>query len=41
MALFFCQAEGKTQGASASRTVPPRPGKLEGVSQVELAVQGN
>ena len=22
MALFFCQAEGKTQQASASRTVP-------------------
>ena len=25
MALFFCQAEGKTQQASASRTVLPQP----------------
>ena len=25
MAVFFCQAEGKTQQASASRTVPPPP----------------
>ena len=25
MALFFCQAEGKTHQASTSRTVPPHP----------------
>ena len=25
MALFFCQAEGKTQQASASRTLSPSP----------------
>ena len=26
MALFFCQAEGKTQQARASRTAPPSSG---------------
>ena len=39
MALFLCQAEGKTQQASTSRTVPLTHGESE-ILYAGLAVSG-